>query len=272
MSTESRTSIRSVPQTYRGVRFRSTLEADWAATLDSLGIAWEYEPEAVQLPSGEFYRPDFYLPECTTWLEVKGAHDERIDKVYEMGESVSHYPECDGHPRPPRLDLFALSDEAWDGIGQALAAAPNGPTQITVVRREWSPEEPQIGFRTIQSARVKRGILLDEKTRQLINRHDPLGVDNSCCMGWYDPWRMVVVGRPAQRGATQWESVQGLNLWLIKCSSCDKCSFVDNSGDSRCRQCGSCDDSYTAGRMWYVDFDEYPFARAPRGARGKETS
>lgn len=76
--------ISSVPQTYRGVRFRSTLEADWAATLDSVCIAWSYEPEAVKLPSGEFYRPDFWLPELQTWFEVKGPHNERIEKTREL--------------------------------------------------------------------------------------------------------------------------------------------------------------------------------------------
>lgn len=88
--------ISSVPMTYAGVRFRSTLEADWAATLDSLGIVWQYEPEAVRLPSGELYRPDFYLPRIATWLEVKGPHNERIDKTIELAKTVFHRPECSG--------------------------------------------------------------------------------------------------------------------------------------------------------------------------------
>jgi hypothetical protein len=88
--------IKAVPQTYRGVRFRSTLEADWAASLDALSIAWSYEPEAVQLPSGELYRPDFWLPEITTWLEVKGPHDERINKTRELAEVAMHVPDCSG--------------------------------------------------------------------------------------------------------------------------------------------------------------------------------
>ena len=85
-----------VPMTYRGVRFRSTLEADWAATLDELGIRWQYEPEAVQLPSGELYRCDFYLPQITTWLEVKGPLGERLHKTTELAEAVMHAPGCTG--------------------------------------------------------------------------------------------------------------------------------------------------------------------------------
>lgn len=88
--------ISSVPMTYAGVRFRSTLEADWAATLDALGIVWQYEPEAVRLPSGELYLPDFYLPEIATWLEVKGPHNERLDKTRELAEAVFYPPGCDG--------------------------------------------------------------------------------------------------------------------------------------------------------------------------------
>jgi len=91
------TSLRPVPMTYRGVRFRSTLEADWAATLDQLGITWQYEPEAVQLPSGALYRPDFYLPEITTWFEVKGPGVPGAEKATELAHAVT----C---PEPVCLD------------------------------------------------------------------------------------------------------------------------------------------------------------------------
>lgn len=99
----------SVPKTYAGVLFRSTLEADWANTLDRYGIVWQYEPEAVRLPSGVLYRPDFYLPELTTWLEVKGPHDERIDKTHELAEASTHHPdhadECSCWLNPWRLTV-----------------------------------------------------------------------------------------------------------------------------------------------------------------------
>jgi hypothetical protein len=92
--------ITPIPMTYAGVRFRSTLEADWAATLDSLGIEWQYEPEAVRLPSGELYRPDFYLPHIATWLEVKGPHEEGLGKTRELAAAVYHFPDC---PAPESL-------------------------------------------------------------------------------------------------------------------------------------------------------------------------
>jgi hypothetical protein len=67
--------------TYHGVKFRSTLEADWAATFDSLGWYWEYEPVALDLGQGRRYLCDFRLPHQRVWCEVKGPHNERIEKA-----------------------------------------------------------------------------------------------------------------------------------------------------------------------------------------------
>ncbi len=80
--------IKAVPLTYKGISFRSTLEADWACTFDACGIYWQYEPLALQLPSGQQYLPDFYLPNMNCWAEVKGPHWERIDKAIELRSAL----------------------------------------------------------------------------------------------------------------------------------------------------------------------------------------
>lgn len=82
-------SIAAVPRRYAGVNFRSTLEADWASTLDDIGILWEYEPATITLPSGTTYIPDFFLPELGTWIEVKGPGVPRIEKAIEFAETVA---------------------------------------------------------------------------------------------------------------------------------------------------------------------------------------
>lgn len=58
--------------TYKGVQMRSRLEADFAAHLDRMGVAWEYEPK-VYGPSGKGYLPDFRVAgaEVPTFIEVK---------------------------------------------------------------------------------------------------------------------------------------------------------------------------------------------------------
>jgi hypothetical protein len=65
--------IRTVPRTYRGQNFRSTLEARWAIFFDEMGIEWVYEPEGYIVNNEEWYVPDFYLPQFKTWAEVKGV-------------------------------------------------------------------------------------------------------------------------------------------------------------------------------------------------------
>jgi hypothetical protein len=86
---DSDQAIAAQPTVYRGVTFRSALEASWAASLENLGITWEYEPTTVTLPSGIRYIPDFHLPEIGTWLEVKGTGVPRVEKAYEYAASLT---------------------------------------------------------------------------------------------------------------------------------------------------------------------------------------
>ena len=69
------------PTTYNGIKYRSKLEARWAAFFTTLGIEFDYEPEGFKF-SGQYkpngygspslsYRPDFFLPKLNVWAEVK---------------------------------------------------------------------------------------------------------------------------------------------------------------------------------------------------------
>lgn len=71
--------IKAIETIYKGYRFRSRSEARWAVFFDYAGIKYQYEPEGIKLSDGTLYLPDFYLPECDTWFEVKGVLDE-VDK------------------------------------------------------------------------------------------------------------------------------------------------------------------------------------------------
>lgn len=63
--------MKAIETKYNKHLFRSRLEARWAVYFDSLGIKWIYEPEGYELPGGERYLPDFYLPEHQVYVEVK---------------------------------------------------------------------------------------------------------------------------------------------------------------------------------------------------------
>lgn len=111
--------IESLPTVYRGTTFRSALEASWAATLDSLAIAWEYEPKTITLPSGARYLPDFRLPEIGVWLEVKGDGVPRVEKAFEFGESLR----CDC----PRIRGILHCSCRWPGGELVLIGHPPRP-------------------------------------------------------------------------------------------------------------------------------------------------
>ena len=85
--------IKAIPTTYAGVRFRSKLEAKYAKAFDYYGIQWDYETIGLNI-NGEYYLPDFWLPEGKTFFEVKGPHKERLDVIGKAQKEFYREP-CD---------------------------------------------------------------------------------------------------------------------------------------------------------------------------------
>ena len=84
--------IPSRPTDYKGQRFNSRLEAQWAVFFDCHGIERVYEPYPLRLPSGVTYLPDFFLPQLSTWFEVKGPLDaQTCAKPLKLYGSVEKY-------------------------------------------------------------------------------------------------------------------------------------------------------------------------------------
>lgn len=84
--------IKSIPTKYNGTKFKSKLEASWAKWLDEKHIVWCYETEGFDL-YGDWYLPDFWLPEIRTIIEVKGAL-QGINKVFQLSQQF-YYDEGD---------------------------------------------------------------------------------------------------------------------------------------------------------------------------------
>jgi len=86
------TTIKPIETIYNGYRFRSRLEARWAVFFDALGVPYEYEPEGLCI-NGINYLPDFYLPDCKQFFEVKGIMSdedkEKINALINAGYSVT---------------------------------------------------------------------------------------------------------------------------------------------------------------------------------------
>lgn len=81
----------SIPIKYKGVRYRSKLEAQWAKFFDHFGIRHIYEPEVFVLDDGTKYLPDFYLPDSKQYFEVKGIMDHYdYHKIEELRREMSN--------------------------------------------------------------------------------------------------------------------------------------------------------------------------------------
>lgn len=76
------------PTEYKGIQFRSRLEARVALFLDECKIPWEYEPEPIE-NEGQEYNPDFYLPETDDWIEVKGERPGYEQEILKARSFVS---------------------------------------------------------------------------------------------------------------------------------------------------------------------------------------
>lgn len=73
--------MKAIPTFYKGISFRSRLEARWAVFFDLLNLNYWYEPE--QYDFGEYgqYIPDFYLPDLGVFVEIKGAYKNCFDAI-----------------------------------------------------------------------------------------------------------------------------------------------------------------------------------------------
>jgi predicted nuclease of restriction endonuclease-like RecB superfamily len=66
---------------YGKIWMRSSWEIAYAKWLDKQNIKWLYEPKAFDLGEST-YRPDFYLPEIDTYIEIKGYWRDDAKKKF----------------------------------------------------------------------------------------------------------------------------------------------------------------------------------------------
>lgn len=107
---------------YRGVKFRSRLEARWAVFYDSLGVRWQYEKEGFKFDRSGLYLPDFWLPDFYYWIEIKGQEpiESERDKASALAVETDH-PVFLFYGEIPADPTDYLNDNAWkffhDGSG-----------------------------------------------------------------------------------------------------------------------------------------------------------
>lgn len=101
----------SIPTRYLGTRFRSKLEADWARAFDALGIPWRYEHEGRYF-GDVFYLPDFWLPACEQYVEVKAIWKPtdltKVNALCRARPAHRHRPR-----KGPEIVLVAAEPDGW---------------------------------------------------------------------------------------------------------------------------------------------------------------
>jgi hypothetical protein len=118
--------VRAIETHYAGYRFRSRLEARWAVFFDQAGIPWEYEPQGYLISRvNKPYLPDFRLPDCGTWIEVKGSAS-KLDLDLLEGAAMELPGNKGRGEQGPRLMLLGdipqvihVGDLGWTSLNQA---------------------------------------------------------------------------------------------------------------------------------------------------------
>ncbi len=134
---------------YRGYRFRSRLEARWAVFFDVMGIQYLYEHQGFDI-NGRWYLPDFYLPEFSTYAEVKPKRftREEYDLAAALGcllldgvPEVRYYAlahRC-GEVVPGVLPVPGQRHEADGPVPALLGWGGLWPGEFRVVGRQGAP-------------------------------------------------------------------------------------------------------------------------------------
>jgi hypothetical protein len=112
---------------YSATHFRSRAEARWAVFFDLMGWDWDYEPCHYDLGAMN-YLPDFYLPQVSTWVEVKGP--PFLDAAA-MGKAASSV--AGPHPLPSRSAPYAQATAMLLLGPLAPAPAPGRPVHQLLV-------------------------------------------------------------------------------------------------------------------------------------------
>jgi hypothetical protein len=105
-----------LPTTYRNIKFRSRLEARWAAYFDMIGVKWQYEPEGYHLDYGN-YCPDFLCEDGDFFVEVKPTKESlklTENKLRSLAKMTGKFVYC--VVGPPSLSAQWGCNENGDNI------------------------------------------------------------------------------------------------------------------------------------------------------------
>ena len=102
--------LSAIPTNYKGITYRSRLEARWATYFDNINYKFEYELEGYDLGRFGWYLPDFYLINTTNcYIEIKPTLPDRsyLRKLYEFAKHIDEpFYIAVGTPSPDNIILY----------------------------------------------------------------------------------------------------------------------------------------------------------------------
>ena len=124
------------PKVYNGRKYRSTLEAETAETLDKMGIPWEYEKKTYTLQEGFYcswqkrkvegitYTPDFCIG--PVMIEMKGFETPDFKLKKKMFYKILNETEPNAiyHICKNQKQLLEALDNHWSYLGYAVQVSP----------------------------------------------------------------------------------------------------------------------------------------------------
>ena len=126
------------PTVYNGKKYRSTLEANTAETLDKMGIPWEYEVRTFVLQESFYsqyqkrkvkrieYTPDFFIGPIM--IEMKGYEtpEWKIKKKLFFKYLKENEPDAIWYMCKNTKQLLEVLDRHWDYLGFAVQVTSKG--------------------------------------------------------------------------------------------------------------------------------------------------
>ena len=119
--------MKALETEYKGILFRSRLEARWAILFDAFNLKWVYEPECFILSNGQKYTPDFYIEEMKLYIEVKPNFEWMDNEYHRNRYELFEKPLLVLSDSEPCFNVNLLYDRNWEDArdGMHVVFIPN---------------------------------------------------------------------------------------------------------------------------------------------------
>jgi hypothetical protein len=93
---------------YKGQQFDSELHARWAVFFDAIQVPWWYKQTEIDLGHVGIYRPNFWIPAWSAWVEVRQNHSTPDHDEWEVFEAIGKQAKLLIVCGPPQLGRHTI--------------------------------------------------------------------------------------------------------------------------------------------------------------------